>query len=112
MDRKYAVKIDGRERVVEIGEAGVRVDGDAVNIEVVEAEAGMYLLRRGSEQVVAQVDGVGAKTSVAVRMPGKDVVVVAAEVTEARRVTVEAARASASAGPVTIRSPIPGRVVK
>jgi biotin carboxyl carrier protein len=45
-------------------------------------------------------------------MPGKDVVVVAAEVAEARRVAVATTRAAASTGPVTIRSPIPGRVVK
>jgi biotin carboxyl carrier protein len=112
MNRKYAVKIDGRERVVEIGEGETRVDGVKVDVAVVEAEGGLYLLRRGNEQIVAQVDGAGAKTSVSLRMPGRDVVVVAAEVGEVRRVAVETARAPKSAGPVTIRSPIPGRVVK
>jgi biotin carboxyl carrier protein len=112
LSRKYAVKVDGKERIVEIDEGAFRVDGAAVDVSVVEAEAGLYLLRRAGEQVVAQVDGTGAKTQVALRRAGKDVVVVGAEVGEVRRVAVETARATQSAGPVTIRSPIPGRVVK
>jgi biotin carboxyl carrier protein len=112
LSRKYAVKVDGKERIVEIDEGAFRVDGAAVDVAVVEAETGVYLLRRPGEQVVAQVDGTGAKTSVALRRGGKDVVVVAAEVGEVRRVAVATARAAQSAGPLTIRSPIPGRVVK
>jgi len=112
LSRKYAVKVDGKERIVEIDEGTFRVDGTAVDVAVLEAESGVYLLRRGNEQFVAQVDGTGAKTSVALRRPGKDVIVVAAEVGEVRRVAPVAARASQSAGPATIRSPIPGRVVK
>jgi biotin carboxyl carrier protein len=112
MNRKYAVKIEGKERVVEIDDDVVRVDGAVVDVSVVEAEAGVYLLRQGNEQVFAQVDGSGAKTSVSLRRPGKDVAVVAAEVGEVRRVAPVAARAAQSTGPATIRSPIPGRVVK
>ena len=67
MSRKYAVKVDGKERIVEIDEGAFRVDGAAVDVAVVEAETGVYLLRRPGEQVVAQVDGTGAKTSVALR---------------------------------------------
>jgi biotin carboxyl carrier protein len=112
LPRKYAVKVDGKERIVDIDEGAFRVDGTAVDLELLEAETGLYLLRQGNEQVVAQVDGTGAKTTVALRRPGKDVVVVAAEVGEVRRVAAVAARGAQSAGPVTIRSPIPGRVVK
>jgi biotin carboxyl carrier protein len=96
----------------------VRVDEVAVDVEIVEAEPGLWMLRQGNEQTVAAVDGTGAKLSVEIRRPGADPVVVAAEVGDAGRANVGAgagagaqARGGASA-PVTIRSPIPGRVVK
>ena len=92
----------------------MRVDGVELDVEIVPAEAGLYLLRRGSEQTLAQVDGAGAKLVVSVRRPGTDAVVIAAEVSDARRAKIAVpARAGAdAAAPVTIRSPIPGRVVK
>ena len=114
MVRKYAVKIDGRERVVEIDDGGVRVDGVEVKVEVVEAEAGLYLLRTEGEQVAVRVEGVGAKVSLAVRRGGKDVVGVGAEVVDARRarVVVPERAGGDGAAAVTVRAPIPGRVVK
>jgi biotin carboxyl carrier protein len=112
--RKLAVKIEGKERIVEIDEGRVRVDGVAVDVEVIEAEPGVWVLRRGAEQTIAQVDGTGAKMTVEIRRPGADPVLIAAEVGEARRAKVDApARAGGdAAAPATIRSPIPGRVVK
>jgi biotin carboxyl carrier protein len=80
---------------------------------VVEAERGVWVLRHDGQQTVASVDGVGAKLTVEIRRPGADPLVLAAEVTDARRAKIAApARAGNDAAPVTIRSPIPGRVVK
>jgi biotin carboxyl carrier protein len=84
-----------------------------VDVEVVEAERGVWILRSDGEQTVASVDGSGAKMTVEIRRPGADPLVLAAEVTDARRAKIAApARAGNDAAPVTIRSPIPGRVVK
>jgi len=112
---RLAVKIDGRERIVEIGadDGAVRVDGNVVNVDLREAEPGVWILRSGDEQTVAQVDGRNGKLTVEVRRPGRDAMVIAAEVSEARRATVvAAARSAAGAVPVTVRSPIPGRLIK
>jgi len=111
--RLLAISIDGRERIVEINDVGVRVDGQAVDIEIREAEAGVWILRRGGEQTVAQVDGRGGKLAVEIRRPGRDAVVIAAEVSDARRTSIAApARAAGGAAPITVRSPIPGRLIK
>jgi biotin carboxyl carrier protein len=104
LPRSYAVKIDGHE---------VRVDAAETEVEVIAVEPGLYLLRRGTEQSLVHVDGAGGKLMVAVRRPGRDPVVVTAEVSDGRRAPpAAAARAGGDAAPVTIRSPIPGRVVK
>ena len=116
---RLAVKIDGKERVVEIGlgdaddEGGVRVDGKAVDVQLTAAEPGIWILRRGGEQTIAQVDGRGGKLAVEIRRPGRDAVVIAAEVSDARRTSIAApARAAGGAAPITVRSPIPGRLIK
>ncbi len=112
--RKIVVKIEGKERVVEIDDGEARVDGVAVDVEIFEAEPGMWLLRKGNEQTIAQVDGSGAKVTVEIRRPGGDPVLVAAEVGNGLRARITPpARAGVDAtAPVRIRSPIPGRVVK
>jgi glutaconyl-CoA decarboxylase len=111
--RRLAVKIDGRERIVELDDASVRVDGQLVDVRVTEAEAGVWMLRRGSEQTVAQVDGRGGKLVVELRRPGHDALVVAAEVSDARRAAVAPSdRPAAGSAPVMLRSPIPGRLIK
>jgi biotin carboxyl carrier protein len=110
--RKLSVKIGGKERVVEIDDGRVRVDGVEVEVEVIEAEPGLWVLRQGNEQTIAQVDGIGAKTVVEIRRPGGDPAVVAAEVGQARRAKGEPTVRAEATGPVTMRSPIPGRVVK
>jgi biotin carboxyl carrier protein len=115
VSRRLAVKVDGTERIVEIGDddGAVRVDGQPVDVAVTEAEAGVFILRRGSEQTVAQVDGRGGKLAVEIRRPGRDAVLVAAEVSDARRGALAAPGRSAAGGaPVTVRSPIPGRLIK
>ena len=101
MPGRFAVKINGKERIVEI------------DVVVVEAERGVWLLRQGNEQTVAAVDGSGAKMTVEIRRPGGDPLVLPAEVTDARRAKIAVpARAGNEAAPVIMRSPIPGRVVK
>jgi glutaconyl-CoA decarboxylase len=80
---------------------------------VVAAEPGVWVLRQDGQQTVASVDGSGAKLTVEIRRPGADPLVLAAEVADARRAKIAApARAGNDATPVTVRSPIPGRVVK
>jgi biotin carboxyl carrier protein len=113
--RKYAVKIDGKERVVEIDdEGGIRVDGKPFSGEVLEAEPGLFLIRSETEQAAVRVDGSGAKVGLSVRRGGRDPVVLAAEVADARRAKIVVPeRAGGAAGaPVAVKSPIPGRVVK
>jgi biotin carboxyl carrier protein len=111
---RFAVKIEGRERIVELDEgAKPRVDGVEIDVQVVAAEPGVWILRAGGTQTVAAVDGAGAKLTVEIRRPGGDPLLLAAEVADARRAKIAApARAGNDAAPVTIRSPIPGRVVK
>ena len=116
MVRKLAIKIEGKERIVEIDDEGgtTRVDGVEMAIEIVRADGGLYVLRRGNEQTIAQVDGGGAKVVVSVRRAGADPVLVSAEVSDARRarIAVPARPGAEAAAPVRVRSPIPGRVVK
>ena len=113
MSRRFAVKIDGKERIVEVDDGGVRVDGQPVDVALTQAEPGVWILRRGGEQTVAQVDGRGGKLAVEIRRPGRDAVLVAAEVSDARRASIGApARTGAGGAPITVRSPIPGRLIK
>jgi biotin carboxyl carrier protein len=111
--RVLTVSIDGKERIVEIDEGGVRVDGQPVDVALTQAEPGVWILRRGNEQTVAQVDGRAGKMAVAIRRAGCDTVVVAADVSDARRASIVApARTAAGGAPITVRSPIPGRLIK
>jgi len=123
--RRFAVKTGDRERIVELDDGVVRVDGRDVDVSVTQVSPGIWSLRRGDEQTIAEVDGqsgqgrtvgtAGApmKLVVEVKRPGQDAVVVAAEVADARRASIVApARPAAGGVPVVVRSPIPGRVVK
>ena len=108
----FAVKIDGKERTVEIDAGKVRVDGVDLGVTIEEAGSGLLVLRDGVEQTIAQVDGQAPKLTVEIRRPGADPVVLAAEVTDARKAEADAAKTAHAAGPATLRSPIPGRVAK
>ncbi len=109
---RFAVKIDGKERTVEIVEGKVSVDGTSLDLTVDEAGPGVWVLRDGIEQTVAQVDGAAPKLTVEIRAPGGDPILVAAEVADVKRPEADAAAAAHGSGPVTLRSPIPGRVAK
>jgi biotin carboxyl carrier protein len=119
--RRFSVKIGARERLVELGVGDdgrprVVVDGVERNLELSEVEAGAWLMRDGNAQTLAYVDGAGAKVGVSLKRGGADPVVVAAEVAEARSAAVAAlvqkVQRTGAVGPVTVRSPMPGRVVK
>ena len=125
MRRRFAVKTGDRERIVELDDGAVRVDGRDVGVTVTQVSPGIWSLRRGNEQTIAEVDGQGGATGTAgtgglttklvveIKRPGQDAVVVAAEVADARRASIVApARPAAGGAPVVVRSPIPGRVVK
>jgi biotin carboxyl carrier protein len=121
MLRRFSVKIGTKERIVELGvgddgRSRVVVDGVERAVELTNVEEGAWLVRDGAAQTLAYVDGEGAKTGVSIKRPGADPVVVAAEVTEARSASVAAlaqqAQRAAGAGPATVKSPMPGRVVK
>jgi glutaconyl-CoA/methylmalonyl-CoA decarboxylase subunit gamma len=111
---KLSVKIDGKERLVEIDAETrkVRVDGADLDVTIEDAGPGLLVLRDGIQQSVAQVDGTAPKLTVEIRRPGADPIVLATEVTDVGKAEAEAAKAAHAAGPVTLRSPIPGRVAK
>jgi len=113
MPRRVSVRIGGKERVVEIDGERVAVDGTPVSVR--DVGGGIFVFRDGDAQTTAWVDGEGGKVSVEVRRPGGDPLVVQAEVADARNAQAAALgrRAGpASGAPVTVRSPMPGRVVK
>jgi glutaconyl-CoA/methylmalonyl-CoA decarboxylase subunit gamma len=121
MLRRFSVKIGAKERVVELstnddGRTRVVVDGAERDLELIAVEAGAWLVRDGVAQTLAYVDGVGAKLGVSLRRGGADPVVLAVEVAEARSAAVAAlaqqAQRAADVGPSTVKSPMPGRVVK
>jgi biotin carboxyl carrier protein len=120
--RRFAVKTGDRERIVELEDGAVRVDGRDAGVTCTQVAPGIWSLRRGDEQTIAEVDGQGrrggnggsgGKLVVEIKRPGQDAVVIAAEVADARRASAAApARPAGDAAPAVVRSPIPGRVVK
>jgi glutaconyl-CoA decarboxylase len=120
MVRRFEITIGGKKRVVELdrGDDGHRVivDGVVRPITLEAVEDGAWLVRQGEAQTLAYADGDAGKVTVSLKRPGADPVVVHAEVAEARSARVAAlaqqARGPAAAGPVIVRSPMPGRVVK
>ncbi|HVY39664.1 MAG TPA: acetyl-CoA carboxylase biotin carboxyl carrier protein subunit [Polyangia bacterium] len=97
--------------MVDLAGERVRVDGAELDLSVEQGGTGIWVLRDGIEQTVAQVDGTAPKLTVEIRRPGADPVLVAAEVAELARAE-GAATAVEATGPATLRSPIPGRVAK
>jgi biotin carboxyl carrier protein len=90
----------------------VRVDGAELSLSVEAGGPGIWVLRDGIEQTIAQVDGNAPKVTVELRRPGADPILLNAEVTEKARPDANATAAAEGTGPVTLRSPIPGRVAK
>lgn len=121
MLRRFSVKIGARERIVELGlgddgRVHVLVDGIEKDVVLEKVEDGAWVVRQGKAQSLAHVDGENGKVTVGLKRGGDDVVLVATEVTEARSAQVAAlaqrARGATAEGPLTVKSPMPGRLVK
>jgi acetyl/propionyl-CoA carboxylase alpha subunit len=121
MIHRYAVKIGGKERVVELRNGNgdgaaleILVDGQRRAVDAREVEPGVWSLMVGTEQVIAQIDGTVPKLTVEIGRPGEPVIV-GVEIVEARSPAVaELARRpdAGTTGPAVLRAPMPGRVVK
>lgn len=121
MINRYAVTIDGRTRTVEIGDfdAQVRVvvDGHERLLDIRALDAGVWSVVEGVVARLIQVDGEPKKLTIEVSHPDGEPRSCMAEVSDddhaaASRVRGPSAGAAAGAGPLTLRAPIPGKVVK
>jgi len=117
--RRFSVKVGTRERIVELeeqnGSLRILVDGSARALEARQIEPGVWALRDGHAQTIAQVDGAAPKLTVEIGVAGRDPLIVPVEVTPARsaRLAALAQRPGAAASaPTALRAPMPGRVVK
>jgi biotin carboxyl carrier protein len=113
MTERYSVTVAGKLRAVELeelpdGRVRVVVDGKERTLEVKRGQGSVGWLE-GTRLVQASIDGALPRLTVTVR--GK---AVTTEVAPARRFALaEVVRsAPAAVGPLTVRSPIPGRVVR
>jgi biotin carboxyl carrier protein len=120
MVSRYGVTIDGRTLAVEIqddGEGGqlrVQVDGREHMLDVRRLDAGVWSVLDGATARLIQVDGVAPRLTVEVSHPDGEPRICVAEVSE-RRPGAAAGDARGEApgrGPLTLRAPIPGRLVK
>ena len=115
MTSRHAVTIAGRTRVVEVGETDGRlsivVDGEARAIDARAVGEGTWSLIEAGRARLVQVDGTLPKLAIEVSHADGEPRAVAAEVTDVRGAGAEGARA-ATTGPVTLRAPIPGKLVK
>jgi biotin carboxyl carrier protein len=111
---RYTVSIAGQTKSVELEEKDgvVRavIDGKERMVEVrgkSEGTSGRYHWLEGTRSVTVDVDGRAPKLSVAIAGHSLPV-----EVAEARLDTAAAGGRAAATGPVMLRAPMPGRVVK
>jgi biotin carboxyl carrier protein len=137
--QRFVVKVDGRERLVEIadGEEGtlrVSVDGRERVLDLRWLRGGtagtapsrspspasspspslscsLSLIDGGHVRLI-DVDGAAAKLTLEVSHPDGEPRTFHAEVADARAVRPAASGRGEAAGPVTLRAPIPGKVVK
>ncbi len=118
--RRYTVKVGSRERIVELdtaddGTTRILVDGSPRDLDVRQVEPGVWALRDGAAQTIAQVDGAAPKLTVEIGVTGRDPLIVTVDVTPARsaRVAALAQRPGVAAdAPAALRAPMPGRVIK
>jgi biotin carboxyl carrier protein len=110
---RYTVTIGGQTKSVELEEKDgvVRavIDGKQREVEV-RGKGGRYHWLEGSRVVTADVDGkVDGNGKLSVAIAGHSLPI---EVAEARLDTATGSGRVAATGPVTLRAPMPGRVVK
>jgi biotin carboxyl carrier protein len=117
--RRFSVKIGSVERIVELqeleGRLRVTIDGNVRDVDARQVEPGVWSLREGTRQTIAQVDGVAPKLTVEIATTGGDLVVVPVEIAPARSARLAALARRPNPGgtaPTALRSPMPGRVVK
>jgi biotin carboxyl carrier protein len=111
---RYTVTVAGQTKSVELEEKDgvVRavIDGKGRTLEV-RGKSGRYHWLDGGRVVATEVDGQNGKDAgkLAVSIAGHNLAV---EVTEARLDTTAGSGRVAASGPVSLRAPMPGRVVK
>lgn len=114
MLRRYVAQIAGRRFEVEVDLDGdvprVSIDGQARSLDVREHGGGAWSWTEGSSSVFARVDRNATRTVVTLRADE-----IAVDLEDARTAALKsvASRVEARpAGPLTIKAPMPGRVVK
>ena len=117
MINRYAVTIDGRTRAVEIedfdAQVRVVVDGHERLLDVRALDGGVWSVAEGVGARLIQVDGEPKKLTIEVSHPDGEPRICTAEVSDAHATASSpSAHAVPSAGPLTLRAPIPGKVVK
>jgi biotin carboxyl carrier protein len=125
--QRFLVKIDGRERLVELeaapaeggGKLRVTVDGRERTLEVRRLADGGWSLVGGTEARLVDVDGAAPKLAVEVSHPDGEPRLAAAEVRAVDGTDQRAAGGPAAvsgvgraAGPLTLQAPIPGKIAK
>jgi biotin carboxyl carrier protein len=112
--RRYAVTVAGQARAVEIeelpgGELRAVVEGRETRMAPRSVAAGQYLWLEGSRVVVTDVQPAGGGLAVTAR--GHTLMVDVADA-QSRALAAVATRAPGKAGPLIVRAPMPGRLVK
>jgi biotin carboxyl carrier protein len=116
---RYGITIDGRTLAIEIEDDGegrlrARVDGRDRVLDVRRLDGGVWSVLDGATARVIQVDGVAPKFTVEVSHADGEPRICLAEVSERRPGTLPAGDTAGTAarGSLTLRAPIPGRLVK
>jgi len=114
MVRRYTVTVAGKPRAVELeelegGRVRVSVDGRERSLEAPPAGGGVVSWLDGTRVVHAIVDGRLPKVTVTLREATMEVAIADARSQALAAVVRDRPR---TAGPITVRAPIPGRVAK
>jgi biotin carboxyl carrier protein len=115
---RYGITIDGRTLAVEIedrdGQLCVQVDGRERVVDVRRLDAGVWSVLDGTTARLIQVDGVAPKLTVELSHADGEPRICIAEISKRRAGAAGGdTRGEASGrGPLTLRAPIPGRLVK
>jgi len=114
---RFVATIEGSERRVELedGDGGLlvaRVDGREYRLEARAIGEDTILLAEGAATRVAQVEGAAAKLTVELSHPDGEPRQVAVRIAAEDPRATTTSTTGAVAGPVTLRAPIPGKVVK
>lgn len=113
---RYAILIDGRTRAVELedvdGKLRVVVDGQERVVDAHHLGGGVWSVLEGTAARLIQIDGSYPKLTVEVSHPDGEPRLCTALVSSGKTDSGDASAKGATSGPLTLRAPIPGRVVK